>query len=254
MTECAILINTVNQALREPNPMETGENFRVLVVDDDVELCRMMKEYFARVGYQVEFTHDGRSGLSRALSGIYDLVILDGMLPALDGLEVLRQLRRRSSLPVIMLTARTHGRDRVAGLDSGADDYLPKPFLPEELFARIRAVMRRWKGSSLSQPEVYRSGALALNATVQSVQYGDEPLDLTGTEFQILELLVRAQGRTVSRDEISTVLYQRESRPFERSVDVHMSHLRKKLESKGLAQIVTVRGVGYTLSEGKIGQ
>jgi two-component system response regulator CpxR len=230
--------------------VETGDSLRVLVVDDDVELCRLMKEYFARVGYEVEFAHDGRSGLHRALGGNYDLIILDGMLPALDGFDVLRQLRRRSAVPVIMLTARTQGKDRVTGLDSGADDYLPKPFLPEELFARIRAVMRRWRGGALAQSESYRSGFLELNVAAQSVQYGGEPLDVTGTEFQILELLVRAHGRVVSRDEISAVLYQRESSPFERGVDVHVSHLRKKLDSKGLAQIVTIRGAGYILTEG----
>ncbi len=229
---------------------ETGDSLRVLVVDDDVELCRLMKEYFARVGYEVEFAHDGRNGLQRALSGKHDLIILDGMLPFLDGLDVLRQIRRRSSIPVIMLTARTQGTDRVMGLDSGSDDYLPKPFLPEELFARIRAVVRRWRGGALTQPESYRSGFLELNVAAQSAQYGGEPLDVTGTEYQILELLVRAQGRAVSRDEISTILYQRESGPLERGVDVHMSHLRKKLDGKGLAQIVTVRGVGYILTEG----
>ena len=244
----------MNETSYHPNSMDASDNYRVLVVDDDVEYCRLIREYFARVGYQVEFTHDGRSGLSRALGGKYDLIILDGMLPALDGLEVLRQLRRRSSIPIIMLTARTQGKDRVMGLDSGADDYLPKPFLPEELFARIRAVMRRWRGGALAQPESYRYGVLELNVTAQSVRYGAEPLDVTDTEFQILELLVRARGRAISRDEISTVLYQREASPFERTVDVHMSHLRKKLESKGLAQIITVRGVGYVLVEGSCGQ
>jgi two-component system response regulator CpxR len=239
----------MNQAHQTPSPA-TGDNYKILVVDDDVELCRMMKEYFARVGCQIESTHDGRSGLFLALGNQFDLIILDGMLPVLDGLEVLRQLRRRSSIPIIMLTARTGGPDRVLGLDSGADDYLPKPFLPEELLARIRAVMRRWKGGSLAQAESYRFGPLELNVATQRAQYGGELLDLTGIEYQILEVLVRASGRAVSRDEISTVLYQRESSPFERSVDVHMSHLRRKLESRGLAQIVTVRGVGYVLREG----
>jgi two-component system response regulator CpxR len=232
------------------NTAEAGDNLRVLIVDDDIELCRLMKEYFARVGYEVEFAHDGRNGLHRALSGKYDLIILDGMLPFLDGLDVLRQLRRRSSIPVIMLTARTQGKDRVMGLDSGSDDYLPKPFLPEELLARVRAVMRRWRGGALTQSESYSAGFLELNVAAQSAQYGGEPLDVTGTEFQILELLVRAHGRAVSRDEISTVLYLRDANPFERTVDVHMSHLRKKLESKGVAQIITIRGVGYVLREG----
>jgi two-component system response regulator CpxR len=244
----------MNETPQFGNPIEAGDNYKVLLVDDDVELCRLMKEYFARVGYQVEFTNDGRSGLSRALAGKYDLIILDGMLPTLDGLDVLRHLRRRSSIPIIMLTARTQGKDRVEGLDSGADDYLPKPFQPEELFARIRAVMRRWRGAALAQAESYCSGFLELNVAGQSVRYGAEPLDVTDTEFQILELLVRARGRAVSRDEISTVLYLREANPFERTVDVHMSNLRKKLESKGLAQIITIRGVGYALREGSNGQ
>lgn len=208
----------------------------------------MMSEYFARIGYRVEATYDGSSGLSRALSGLFDLVILDGMLPALDGIEVLRQIRRRSSIPVILLTARTAGTDRIVGLDSGADDYLPKPFLPEELLARIRAVMRRWRGGPLTRTDLCGFGSIELNVTAKSAQYGNDPLELTGTEFQILEVLVRASGRAVSRDEISAVLYQRESSPFERSVDMHMSHLRKKLDSKGLAQIVTFRGVGYSLN------
>ena len=240
----------MNETRHSANSLEAGESLSVLVIDDDVELCRLMKEYFARVGYQVEFTHDGGSGLHRALGGDYDLIILDGMLPTLDGFDVLRQLRQRSAVPIIMLTARTQVKDRVMGLDCGADDYLPKPFLPEELFARIRSVMRRWRGGALAQSESCRFGALELNATVQSVRYGTERLDVTSTEFQILELLVRACGRAVSRDEISTILYQREASPFERTVDVHMSNLRKKLDSKGLAQIITVRGVGYVLREG----
>ncbi|MFC5863320.1 response regulator transcription factor [Acidicapsa dinghuensis] len=225
--------------------VDTAPRPALLLVDDDAELCKLMKEYFTRAGHSMECVYDGRSGLAAALSGKHDLVILDGMLPALDGLEVLRQLRKRSSVPVIMLTARTQGKDRIAGLDSGADDYLPKPFLPDELFARIRAVMRRYKNAPLVKSDQLTSGLLELNPVTHIVRYAGEDLDITDTEFQILEVLMRSPGRTVSRDEISTVLYQRESSPFERSLDVHISHLRKKLEQRGLPAIRTVRGVGY---------
>jgi two-component system response regulator CpxR len=224
---------------------EPGTKSAILLVDDDAELCNLMREYFSRAGHSVECAYDGRSGLAAALSGKHDLVILDGMLPALDGLEVLRQLRKRSSIPVIMLTARTLGKDRITGLDSGADDYLPKPFLPDELFARIRAVMRRYNNTPLVKSDVLACGDLELNPITHVVRHAGDDLDITGTEFQILEILMRSPGRTVSRDEISTVLYQRESTPFERALDVHISHLRKKLEQRGMPVIRTVRGVGY---------
>jgi two-component system response regulator CpxR len=241
MTQESLIRETVDAALMPA----------ILLVDDDAELCNLMKEYFIRAGHVMECAYDGRSGLAAALSGKHDLVILDGMLPALDGLEVLRQLRKRSSIPVIMLTARTQGRDRIAGLDSGADDYLPKPFLPDELFARIRAVMRRYTNATLVKPDVLAFGELELNPITHVVRHAGEDLDITGTEFQILEILMRSPGRTVSRDEISTVLYQRESSPFERSLDVHISHLRKKLEQHGIPAIRTVRGVGYMFAVGE---
>ncbi len=220
----------------------------ILLVDDDVELCLLVREYLARSGYMVECVHSGRDGLARALTGAHDLVILDGMLPALDGLEVLRQLRRRNSIPVIMLTARTQEEDRITGLDSGADDYLPKPFSPSELSARIRAVLRRYRGANLAEPERLKCGALEVNPATRVVRLGGEEIALTEIEFQILELLMRSAGRVVSRDEISTVLYQRESTPYERGVDVHVSHLRKKVEADGQQRIRTVRGVGYVLA------
>lgn len=220
----------------------------ILLVDDDVELCMLVREYLERAGHQVECVHNGRDGLARALTGEQELIILDGMLPALDGLEVLRQLRRRNSIPVIMLTARTQEEDRVTGLDSGADDYLPKPFSPSELSARIRAVLRRYRGANLAEPERLRCGSLELNPVTRVVRQSGEEIGLTEIEFQILELLMRSMGRVVSRDEISAVLYQRESTPYERGVDVHVSHLRKKIEANGAQLIRTVRGVGYVLA------
>jgi two-component system response regulator CpxR len=175
-------------------------------------------------------------------------VILDVMLPVLDGFEVLRQLRKRSSVPVIMLTARTYEHDRIAGLDSGADDYLPKPFSPDELLARVRAVLRRYTSANLAQPGVLRAGPLELNVITRVVRRSGEVVDLTEREYQILELLMRAPGRVVTRDEIAAALHQRASSPFERSLDVHVSHLRKKVEQNGPALIRTSRGSGYVIA------
>jgi len=220
----------------------------ILLIDDDVELCSLIREYLGRENVLVESAYDGRKGLSRALTGSFDLVILDGMLPALDGLDVLRQLRQTSSVPVIMLTARTQELDRIKGLDSGADDYLPKPFMPAELSARIRAVLRRFTVSSLSQAEILAAGNLEINTGTRVVTMRGVRLDVTEIEVKILEVLVRSLGRAVSRDQISTVLYQRASTPFERGLDVHVSHLRKKVESDGQLIIQTVRGVGYLLA------
>lgn len=217
----------------------------ILLVDDDAELCVLMKEFFGKKGYLVAYANNGRNGLARALKETYELVILDGMLPLLDGFEVLRQLRRHSSVPVIMLTARTHERDRVAGLDSGADDYLPKPFGPEELLARVRAVLRRYQNANLAQTELLRVGPLELNLGTHVVRRANERIDLTDTEFQILELLMRAPGRVVTRDEIAAVLYRREISPFERSLDVHISNLRKKIEP---VTVRSVRGSGYVIA------
>jgi two-component system response regulator CpxR len=218
----------------------------LLLIDDDVELCNLMAEYFSRQAYAVDCVHNGREGLAKALEGPYDLVVLDVMLPVLDGFEVLRQLRKRSGVPVIMLTARTREPDRIAGLDAGADDYLPKPFGPDELVARIRAVLRRLGRAQLS-PETVRAGRLELNPSTREVLGHKGRIEVTSLEFEILELLLRNMGRAVTRDEIAAVLYQRESTPYERSLDVHVSHLRKKLETEGAA-IHTIRGVGYALT------
>jgi two-component system response regulator CpxR len=207
-----------------------------------------MRDYFAQHGFEAEAVHDGRTGLARALEGRFDLVILDAMLPVLDGFEVLRQLRKRSSVPVIMLTARTSRPDRVEGLNAGADDYLPKPFGPEELLARMRAVLRR-AGHAQSAPErIAEAAGLRLDPRTRHVVYFGDPVEITAIEFDILELLVRAAGRTVTRDELTAALYQRPATPYERSLDVHISHLRKKLERNGRTPIRTIRGVGYQLA------
>jgi two-component system response regulator CpxR len=221
---------------------------RVLLADDDTELCSLMHDYFEPHGFAVDAVHNGRNALGRALAGDYDLFILDVMMPVLDGFEVLRQLRKRSSVPVIMLTARTSPADRVDGLNSGADDYLPKPFDPAELLARIRAVLRRTGGNDAAGDRVIACGSLELRPDVREARLRGETVALTSIEFDILECLASSAGRVVSRDALTAVLYQREANPFERALDVHISHLRKKLDSRGEVVIHTVRGEGYLLA------
>jgi two-component system response regulator CpxR len=219
----------------------------ILIIDDDVELCAMITEYLSARGYEVDRAHDGASGLARLYQHAYDIVILDVMLPRLDGFEVLGQLRRRSDVPVILLTARSGHDDRLRGFNVGADDYLVKPFVASELLARIRAVLRRTHGARLTPQSDLRVGPLAIDPTTRRAWNGPVEIELTSMEFDLLQLLMSAAGRIVSRDEIATVLHQREATPFERAVDVHVSHLRKKLAPIGDQLLRTVRGVGYLL-------
>ena len=218
----------------------------ILMVDDDGSLCALVQEFLRREGYAVTAVHDGASGLGAALEGNFGLVILDVMLPVLDGFAVLRQLRRQSNVPVIMLTARASEQDRVGGLGEGADDYLVKPFAAAELLARIRAVLRRTLQRMDLAPSVVQVGDLRLDAPNRAVVFRGVPIELTPTEFTILDVLLRSAGRIVSRDELTGVLYQRQTTPYERSLDVHVSHLRRKLEGVGWTAIRTVRGQGYT--------
>jgi two-component system, OmpR family, response regulator CpxR len=216
----------------------------ILLVEDDRGLCRLMAAFFAQKGFSLESAHDGGSGLKRAIEGQFDVIILDVMLPVLDGFAVLHQIRKRSAVPIIMLTARTEQSDRIAGLDAGADDYLPKPFGPEELLSRIRAVLRR-VGVGATAPAQIEAGGVRINSHARLAWWNDRPLDLTGVEFDILEFLVRAAGRVVARDELTTMLYQRKSTPYERGLDVHVSHLRTKLNDTSHSLIRTIRGSGY---------
>lgn len=219
----------------------------LLLIDDDAELCSMMKEFFNEIGHELSCAYNGRDGLQTALHKTFDLVILDVMLPVVQGFTVLQQLRTRKDVPIILLTARGRREERISGLDAGADDYLPKPFDPDELFARIRAVLRRSKRhcdeSFLSFPD------LQIDFYSKQVWSAGRVLDLTTLEFQLLEMLVKADGRVLPRDEIMAVLFEREASPFDRSLDVHVSHLRSKL-SRGHAQIRTVRGIGYLFTPG----
>ena len=227
--------------------VETQKELSLLLVDDDVELCAMMKEFFAQAGHRLDCAHDGRNGLDRALNGRYDLVILDVMLPVFDGLTILHQLRKRKDLPAIMLTARVQQHDRILGLNTGADDYLPKPFDPDELLARIRAVLRRADAASWKSSAVITVGDMQVNTTTREVRVAGAPVELTAVEFDLLEMLMRSAGRVVSREEITAALFEREATPYDRFLDVHVSHLRKKLEGSGNA-IRAVRGVGYVFA------
>jgi two-component system response regulator CpxR len=215
---------------------------RLLVVDDDVELCSLLGEFLEREGYAVHCENDGPSGVDQALNGGYDMVVLDVMLPKLDGFEILKRVRSRSSVPVLMLTARGEDVDRIVGLELGADDYLPKPFNPRELSARIRAILRRSDAQSTSgRVEI---NGVVLDPASRKVTRDIVPIDLTTLEFSILEMLMRAAGHVVSRDALMEGLYNRKATPFDRSIDMHVSHLRRKLEGSQTL-IKTIRGVGY---------
>jgi DNA-binding response OmpR family regulator len=220
----------------------------LLLIDDDVELCSMMREFFGEAGHHLNCAYNGRDGLATAMKSNFDLIVLDVMLPIINGFTVLQQLRRRKQVPVIMLTARVHRQDRLQGLNAGADDYLPKPFDADELLARIRAVLRRagrWEYGA--EDSIKSFGDIQVNIPAREVWAGGRMVDLTALEFDILELLIRSAGRIVSRTEITSSLLEREATPYDRALDVHVSHLRRKLE-RGRTLIRTVRGVGYVFT------
>jgi two-component system response regulator CpxR len=217
----------------------------MLLVDDDAELCSLLEELLSREGFAIEMAHDGASGLERALQEPFDLIVLDVMLPGLDGFEVLRRLRKRSMVPVLMLTARGEDVDRIVGLELGADDYLPKPFNPRELVARIRAILRRIEAKAPAGSRRIEVNGIVLDPGSREVFRNGQRIDMTTLEFDILESLMRSAGRVVSRDELMESLYNRKATPFDRSIDMHISHLRKKLETEAGPVFKTIRGVGY---------
>jgi DNA-binding response OmpR family regulator len=221
---------------------------RILVIDDDVELCHLVSEYLEAEGFAIECVHDGESGLKKATAGEYLLVVLDVMLPGINGFEVLRRIRATSRQPVLLLTARGEDVDRIVGLEIGADDYLPKPFNPRELVARIRAILRRThaEGGLPSAPEVVRVGEVELDPATRTVRLDGKPVDLTSVEFNLLEVLLREAGRVVPRERLVNAVLSRKFSPFDRSIDMHVSKVRKKLgDTDSDEHIKTVRGVGY---------
>jgi DNA-binding response OmpR family regulator len=236
-----------------PNPSNEKSGTRLLVIDDDRKLCRLIRDYLEPMGYQVTTVYNGPDGVEEAVKGSFQAVILDVMLPGLDGFEVLKQIRRKSDVPVLMLTARGDESDRIVGLEIGADDYLPKTFSTRELLARLRAVTRRSalsaaKGAPAQEAELI-VGNLRVNADARTAVIGDQALELTPVEFDLLASLARARGRVKTREQLLDEIRDRNYDVFDRSIDVHISALRKKLgdDPKTPRFIRTVRAAGYML-------
>lgn len=224
----------------------------ILIIDDDVALCELVSEYLEPLGFQVEAVNRGDTGVKRALQGEHSIILLDVMLPGLNGFDVLRLIRAQSKTPVLMLTARGDDVDRIVGLEIGADDYLPKPFNPRELAARIRAILRR-SDSNKSQETAQRLiiGDVEMETGTRLVRRGGKVIELTVVEYDLLEKLLRAAGRIMTREELSRDVLGRSPSPYDRSIDMHISNLRKKLGHQvGAAErIKTVRGVGYIYAQ-----
>ena len=220
---------------------------QVLIVDDDIELCGLVQEYLAAEGFALKAVHDGEAGLQQALTNEYALVVLDVMLPGINGFEVLRRIRSVSKIPVLLLTARGEDVDRIVGLEIGADDYLPKPFNPRELVARIRAVLRRAKPAADAVPEILSVGDVELDPATRTVLRAGQPVELTSVEFNLLEVLLREAGRVVTRERLVNAVLSRKFMPFDRSIDMHVSKVRRKLGDSDESgdHIKTIRGVGY---------
>ena len=246
-------MTALNPSSKPPAPGTAPAQTRVLVIDDDKKLCRLIADYLSPMGYEVAVVHNGPDGVESALAEPWHAVILDVMLPGLDGFEVLKRIRRQSNVPVLMLTARGEEADRIVGLEIGADDYLPKTFSTRELLARLRAVTRRStrptpNADNEAPPELV-VGQLRVNTGTHVAILGDQPLDLTPVEFALLASLARSRGRVKSREQLLEEIRDRHFDVFDRSIDVHISALRKKLgdDPKEPRFIRTVRSAGYML-------
>jgi two-component system, OmpR family, response regulator CpxR len=223
---------------------------RILVIDDDVELCQLVNRFLTQEGFEMEAVNSGAAGAERALSKSYALVVLDVMMPEVNGFDVLRRIRAQSHIPVLMLTAKGDALDRVLGLEMGADDYLAKPFNPQELVARIRAILRRIKPQA---DDAKRSrtplvvGDVEMDRGARVVRRQGETVNLTSVEFDLLEVLLQAAGQVISRETLTRDVLGREFSPFDRSIDTHVCNLRKKigLLPQGTERIKGVRGIGY---------
>jgi len=231
-----------------PEKMPVDE---ILLIDDDVELCSMLTEYLGRYGFCVTAVHRGDTGLKTALDKPFSLILLDVMLPGIDGFEVLRRIRTTSRVNILLLTARGEDVDRIVGLEIGADDYLSKPFNPRELLARMRAILRR-SATPVVQAEqsTLKVEGIELNLSARTVTQDGKKIDLTDVEFALLEALMRSPGKMVSREDLSEKVLGRKFHPFDRSLDMHVSRLRRKLTDSGSPedQVKTIRGAGYQLA------
>ncbi len=232
------------------NSAERRMTNRILIIEDEAKIARFIELELSHEGYRTDKAGDGRTGLELAESGGYDLVLLDIMLPELNGLEVLRRLRKSSDVPVIMLTARDAVMDKVSGLDMGADDYVTKPFAIEELLARIRLALRR-KGSVRTAEETLSCGPLSLSVPRHEVRWGAEPIDLTSREFTLLQTLLENKNVVLSRDSLLEKVWGYDYMGETNVVDVYVRYLRNKIDNVyGCAVIQTVRGVGYVIKDG----
>lgn len=221
---------------------------RILIIDDDEELCELVSEYLGVEGFDVACVNDGETGLAAALGGEYDMAILDVMLPKMNGFDVLRKLRESSKLPVLMLTARGDDMERIVGLEIGADDYLPKPFNPRELAARLRAILRRTaEAPDDGVPESIEVDDVSVSPASRIATRGGEEVNLTSVEFGLLHELLKEAGKVIKKEDLSEAVLERKLSPYDRSLDMHISNLRKKLgpRSDGSERIKTVRSVGY---------
>jgi DNA-binding response OmpR family regulator len=221
---------------------------RILIIDDDAELCALIARFLDSEGFEVDRAANARQGIGQALSGAYALIMLDVMMPDLNGFEALRQIRAHSRTPILMLTARGDTHDRVLGLEMGADDYLPKPYDPAELVARIRAILRRSKplpGSSDAAPLVI--GDIELNPSSRVVTRNGNPVELTAVEFNLLAALMKGAGAVINREDLVRTVLAREFSPFDRSIDTHVCNLRRKIGRlrDGAERIKGIRGTGY---------
>ena len=217
----------------------------LLIADDDTELCELLREYFGQEGFEVRLAFDGKQALVESRRPGLDLMVLDIMMPGMNGIDVLRNLRKESELPVIMLTARGDDLDRIIGLELGADDYLAKPANPRELLARIRAILRR--SATHSSVVILEVDDLVLNQASRELQRGGRLIDLTSTEFSILRLLLQRSGEVVEKKDLYLAALGREPVAYDRSIDMHVSNLRRKLgpATNGRERIETIRGIGY---------
>jgi DNA-binding response OmpR family regulator len=228
---------------------------RILIVDDDIDFCELIAERLIPEGFELDAVHRGDKGVEMALAGNYDIILLDVMLPEINGFDVLRLIREQLATPVLMLTARGDDIDRIVGLEMGADDYLPKPFNPRELIARIRAVLRRVRPPShvgkKTAPERLAVADIVIDQRKRTASCNGISLELTLSEFGILEVLVKRADEVVSRDELSNIVLGRNLNAFDRSIDVHVSNLRKKLgrDQNGNDRIRAIRAIGYVLPE-----
>ncbi len=225
--------------------------YQLLIIDDDQVLSEMLSEYLGEEGFATDCVHDGLEGLNQAKSGNYDLVVLDVMLPSINGFEILKRLRKNSSVPVLMLTARGDDVDRIVGLEIGADDYLPKPFNTRELVARIRSILRRVDKKSISGESAWSLGHLKIDIQNWQASYKNKEFELTSAEFRIIDKLFKQNGKPVSREDLTEYALGRAMNDFDRSIDTHVSNLRKKLSDLDIKelQVKSVRGIGYALAK-----